>query len=257
MPHARNGDVRIHYSVQGEGPALVMHHGSASNFTSWIRHGYARVLREHFRLVLIDARGHGQSDKPVAPEAHTLGLRARDVTAVLDALSIERAHFLGYSMGGWIGFGMLRHAPERLLSLSLGGAHPFADPAFADLSRLDASDPEQFIGGMELVLGESVSEETRRLLLMNDLHAVMASLRERVAVDDVLAEISVPCWLFAGAADRRYALIQRAQRQIPGAELLTLPALTHLQTLASAPQVLPELLAFLRSVRAERQRTSP
>ena len=248
MPSVVNGDVRIHYTVQGAGPPLLLHHGSASNYTSWIRYGYAKVLREHFRLILIDARGHGQSDKPVEPTAHALPERIRDVTSVLDVLGIERAHFLGYSMGGWIGFGMARHAPERLLSLALGGAHPFADPAFRELQDIDASNPEEFLRAMALVLGESVSQQTSQLLLQNQLSAVMASLRERVALDDVLADMPVPCWLFAGTADRRYELIQRAQRLIRDAELLSLPGLTHLQALADAPHVLPGLLGFLRSV---------
>jgi pimeloyl-ACP methyl ester carboxylesterase len=248
MPHAQHGDVRIHYSVQGDGPPLLLHHGSASNQTSWIRYGYAKALREHYRLILIDARGHGQSDKPVERDAHSLARRVGDVTAVLDALRVERAHFLGYSMGGWIGFGMVRHAPERLLSLALGGAHPFVDPAFAELARLDPTDPDQFVRGMELVLGEPVPAPTRRLLLQNDLAAVMASLRERVPLEDVLTQISVPCWLFAGDADRRYELIEGTRRQIAGAELLTLPGLTHLGALVSSQLVLPGLMAFLRSL---------
>lgn len=248
MPSVLNGDVRIHYSVQGAGPPLLLHHGSASNCTSWIRYGYAKVLREHFRIILIDARGHGQSDKPIDRAAHVLPARIRDVTSVLDILGIERAHFLGYSMGGWIGFGMAHHAPERLLSLAVGGAHPFTDPAFAELNDIDATNSDEFIRAMELVLGESVSQQTSQLLLQNDLSAVMASLRERVPLDHVLANMPVPCWLFAGTADRRYELIQRAQRSIPGAELLSLPGLTHLQALADAPHILPGLLGFLRSV---------
>jgi len=245
MPHAFNADVRIHYSLQGEGPPLVLHHGTGSNSTTWLRHGYARVLRERFQLILIDARGHGQSDKPRDPAAHTGELRARDVTAVLDALHVDRAHFLGYSMGGWIGFAMARFAPERLRSLAIGGAHPFADEAITRIPEQAAHDPATFIATLEQVMGERLSTETQRLLLMNDLVAVIASLRQRVPLEDVLPRLPVPCWLFAGTADRRYELIQRTQAALPGTKLLSLPSCSHLQALASTDQVLPELFKFL------------
>lgn len=250
MPEAVHGDVRIRFSVQGEGPPLLLHHGTGSNRTAWIRHGYAKVLREAHQLILLDARGHGQSDKPTAPEAHSLPLRVRDVTAVLDAVGVERAHFLGYSMGGWIGFGMAKVAPERLLSLAIGGAHPFEDSAFNALEAVDPADPESFLQGLELVIGESLGEEARRLLLQNDRRAVLATLRQRVSLEDVVSRIEVPCWLFAGTADRRYEQVIRAQRSIGGADLLSLPGLGHLHTFASAERVLPHLLDFLTSIRS-------
>lgn len=250
MPEAVHGGVRIRFSVQGHGPPLLLHHGAASNRTTWIRHGYAKALREHHQLILMDARGHGQSDKPLEPEAHTLALRVADVSAVLDALGISRAHFLGYSMGGWIGFGMARLAPERLLSLAIGGAHPFADPAFTRLDPSHGTSPQAFLEGMELVMGEPIAPEVQRQLLHNDLAAVMASLRQRASIEDVLAQINVPSWLFAGTADRRYELIQKAQRAIPGAELTSLAGLGHLETFANGELVLPPLLAFLQRVAA-------
>jgi pimeloyl-ACP methyl ester carboxylesterase len=49
-----------------------------------------------------------------------------DVVAVIDAVGVERAYFWGYSMGGYIGFGMAKHAPQRINALVIGGQHPFA-----------------------------------------------------------------------------------------------------------------------------------
>lgn len=250
MPRVMHGDVGIQFSVQGAGPALVLHHGAASNRTTWIRQGYAKALRERFRLILIDARGHGQSDKPLAREAHTLELRVGDVTAVLDELGISRAHYCGYSMGGWVGFGMARFASERLASLVIGGAHPFEDPEFARLAPGQGDDAQAFIRGMELVVGETIDAATQQQLLQNDTRAVMASLGQRASIAEVLPQIRVPCWMFAGTADRRYSLIQKAQRAIAGTELLSLPGLGHLDAFKHADLVLPPLLAFLQTVAA-------
>jgi pimeloyl-ACP methyl ester carboxylesterase len=245
MPHVVHAGVRIHYSVQGEGPPIVLHHGSASNGATWIHHGYARPLRERHRLILLDARGHGQSDKPLAREAHSLELRVGDVTAVLDALEVRRAHFFGYSMGGFIGFGMAKHAPARIRSLVIGGAHPFADPVVTELDSRAALDEDSFVAALERVLGEPVRGETRRFLLRNDFAAVIASLQERAPLAEVLKSISLPCLLFAGSEDRRHQLAHRAAREL-GAEFISLPGRTHLGAMASAEELVPRLLEFWR-----------
>ncbi len=69
-------------------------------------------LSDEFRLIYVDHRGHGRSDKPHEAEAYAMRLRVADVGAVLDALGIERAHFVGISWGGRLCFGIGEHAPE-------------------------------------------------------------------------------------------------------------------------------------------------
>ena len=141
MPFATNQGVRIHYRVEGEGPALVLQHGITWNMEGWARYGYVDALRPHYRLILVDARGHGGSDKPHEASAYELSLHVGDIVAVLDALDIPVAHFWGYSMGGWFGFGFAKYAPERARGLIIGGAHPYGRSL---PSRLDASDPKVF-----------------------------------------------------------------------------------------------------------------
>ena len=113
MPYARNEGVRIHYEVEGEGPPLVLQHGFSESVVDWYETGYVKALKPDYRLILIDARGHGDSDKPHDPEAYLLNRRVGDVTAVLDALDIATAVYWGYSMGGWIGFGMANYAKRE------------------------------------------------------------------------------------------------------------------------------------------------
>ena len=125
MPYISNNRVRIHYHIEGEGPVLVLQHGFPWSLQGWSLHGYVDVLKSQYQLILVDARGHGASDKPYDPAAYSLPLNVGDVVAVLDALDIRSAHFWGYSMGGWIGFGMAKYAPTRIQALVIGGAHPF------------------------------------------------------------------------------------------------------------------------------------
>src|SRR5262245_12825985 len=72
MPYAENRGLRIHYEVEGQGPTLVLQHGFTHSVRRWYLHGYVEALRTDYELVLIDARGHGLSDKPHDPTAYTL-----------------------------------------------------------------------------------------------------------------------------------------------------------------------------------------
>ncbi|HKI64943.1 MAG TPA: alpha/beta fold hydrolase [Burkholderiales bacterium] len=89
MPYANNQGVRIHYRLEGEGPPLVLQHGYTQNLEHWYQCGYVDALKARYRLVLIDARGHGASDKPHERAAYAWPVGAMDVLAVLDALGIR------------------------------------------------------------------------------------------------------------------------------------------------------------------------
>jgi pimeloyl-ACP methyl ester carboxylesterase len=119
VPFADNQGARIHYQTVGSGPALVLHHGTLGSGADWVDLGYVDALKENHQLILLDSRGHGESDKPHDPAAYDLGLRALDVLAVLDDLSIRKSDYFGYSMGGWIGFEVAKLAPNRFNSFIL------------------------------------------------------------------------------------------------------------------------------------------
>lgn len=92
MPYVNNNGVRIHYQVDGDGPPLVLMHGLTQSLEDWYEFGWVEGLRKDYKLILIDHRGHGHSDKPHDPRAYGYELRMRDVLAVLDALNIDKAH---------------------------------------------------------------------------------------------------------------------------------------------------------------------
>jgi pimeloyl-ACP methyl ester carboxylesterase len=81
----------------------VLVHGFTDSLEGWREYGYVEELKNEHRVVLLDSRGHGASDKPHDPQAYGLELSTTDVLAVLDDLSIDEAHYFGYSLGGWVG----------------------------------------------------------------------------------------------------------------------------------------------------------
>jgi pimeloyl-ACP methyl ester carboxylesterase len=143
MPYARNAldGNRVYFEDDGGNGAAVVLHGGIGDSVDLVRassiaHALQELPTDEFRLIYVDHRGVGRSDKPHEVEAYAMPLRVADAVAVLDELGIERAHFIGNSWGGRLGFGIGEHAPERVLSLVLGGQQPYAIDPNGPLARL-------------------------------------------------------------------------------------------------------------------------
>lgn len=109
-------------------PAVLMTHSILSSRAMWSAQAES-LVRAGFRVLLVDTRGHGDSDAPPAPYA--MEDLVADTVAVLDACGIARAHYVGLSLGGMSGFGLGIAHPERLLSLMLCACRADAPPAVA------------------------------------------------------------------------------------------------------------------------------
>ncbi|WP_372624410.1 alpha/beta fold hydrolase [Falsiroseomonas sp.] len=245
-----NGAMRIRYAVSGAGDPLVLLHGFTDGLESWEELGYAGpLLAAGRRLILIDARGHGGSSRPRDPAAYAPGERARDVAAVLDALSIARADLLGYSMGGWIALDFARLFPARVGRLAVGGVHPFGQ-SMAGYRRAVAADIRDWIGVLEGLGGGNLPEALRTRILANDLAALQAAVAEdRPDISAELAAFDRPCLFWAGAEDPLRDEVARCAAFLPRASFAEIPGCNHLTALTEAELVLPHLLPFLGSAR--------
>jgi len=194
MPHVNNQGVRIHYQVEGEGPPLVLQHGGIDSIESWYELGYVDALKAAYQLILIDARGHGASDKP--HDANTYGLQRMvdDIRAVLDELHIPKTHFWGYSMGGWIGFGLAKYIPERCSSLIIGAQAPYArsfEFRRQHLRQGIEQGIDTLVAGLETQYGAVWPGYKARLLTI-DLAAQLALAQDRPSLEDVLPTMTMP-----------------------------------------------------------------
>ena len=245
MPYANHEGIRIYYHVQGQGYPLVLHHGITQSWEDWQDKGYTEILSRDHQLILLDARGHGASDKPHNPEAYTLPLRVGDVTAVLDDLNIPQAHFLGYSMGGWIGFGMAKYAPDRLHKLIIGGAHPYEE-SMQPFREPMSKGMEGLVNFAEAMFGQWLTPAGKQRLMSNDIEALMALAQDRTSIADVLPTMTMPCLLYSGDADFRYSEIQSCAKHMPNVNFVTLPGCNHFEAMAKSDMVMPHMVKFLQ-----------
>jgi pimeloyl-ACP methyl ester carboxylesterase len=250
MPYAEHQGVRIHYQIEGEGPALVLHHGFSGSSENWYDAGYVATLQQDYRVLVLDARGHGASDKPHDPAAYELEQRVGDVVAVLDHEQITRAHYYGYSMGGWVGYGVAQYAPERFHSLIIGGSHPYARSMEFQRQHMRQGIEdgiEAFVAGMEKTYGP-MPPKRKAQMLANDLKALLAAAQDRPNLEAVLPTMQMPCLLFVGEADGVYSDVKTCVEQIPNATFFSLPGLNHAETMRRSDLVLPHVTAFLKAV---------
>jgi pimeloyl-ACP methyl ester carboxylesterase len=119
---AKDG-VRIAYEVVGEGPPVLLIHGfAASRRQNWKEPGWYQTLTgAGYRVVALDCRGHGESDKPHETEFYGHDIMAEDARAVIAATGIAPTFLMGYSMGGFISLHLLLEHPEQLKKLAIGG----------------------------------------------------------------------------------------------------------------------------------------
>lgn len=259
MSFVSNDGIRIHYEVEGNGPPLVLQHGLSDSIESWYEFGYVERLKDEFQLIMIEERGHGESDKPHDSAAYNLKLMASDVLAVLDRLKLARVYYCGYSLGCRIGFKIAKHAPERIHAFIMGGYHPyFSSTAFFRNIFKDGLDA--WLEVIEATAGP-LTPSNRERLLNNDIEAMRAIVaHDRPDISEVLPTMTMPCRLFAGSEDDRYENVKRAASELSNGDFFPLFGLNHFQvTLRGdlvAPLITPHIILLINEVEQSRHRIS-
>jgi pimeloyl-ACP methyl ester carboxylesterase len=263
MPYVSNQGVRIHYEVEGHGPPLVLQHGLEGNISSWRLYGYVEELSSDYSLILVDARGHGDSEKPYDPQAYSAELMTGDIVAVLGDLGVEKANYWGYSMGGRIGFELSRYYPSRFSSYIIGGMTPYPRVSEAQkqwsaglsaMLRLGAEEgPEAVVSFQEKTLGRPATTEEKSRVLDNDykaLYALYQNLHGWSAEGDLLPGIKASCLLYAGERDAYYDGAKEAVKHIQHANFVSIPGLMHSEVFVRSDLILPHAERFLRNAEA-------
>lgn len=250
--------IDIHYAVSGDGPAVLFAHSLGSDHSIWSAQKSALAGRH--TVIAYDLRGHGQT--AATPGAYSFDLLADDALALLDALKIERASYVGISLGGMIGQALALKAPERLEKLVLAAAACRYPPA------AQAAWPERIrqieAGGLEPLVVPTLERwftapfRAAQPALMARIGQLIRSTPQAgylgcchaIAQLDFharLPEIRVPTLVVVGEQDPGTppAMAREIATEIPGAQLALVPDAAHLCNIEQADEFNRLLIDFL------------
>ena len=253
--------VRLFVQEVGSGQPVVLIPGWAMSHATWDTQ--VRVLAATHRVVCIDLRGHGCSDKPY--DGYSIDRHATDVIAVLDQLGLGPVTLVGWSMGGSVAFSVAARAPERVARLVLAGSNGvrfLADDEFPD--GFPAAGAATLIGG-ELNARPRYRREAMTAALFKPDEPVVdwlvadslqtpswagaASLEGLLAADHRadLARVTMPVLFLHGADDAFWNVAgsRWVAQRLTDARLVELPACGHCPHIEAADAFNEELVSFI------------
>ena len=223
--------VELAYMDEGEGDPILLIHGFASNIsTNWVDTGWVRTLRAAGRRVIaIDNRGHGASEKLYDQEKYAAPMMAGDAGRLLEHLAIARADVMGYSMGARITAFLTMHQPDKVRSAifsglginmvrGVGGAGPIA-------TALEAPSIDDVINETARTF-RAFAESTGGDLLA--LATCIRASRDKITAE-ALGEIKVPVLVAVGTKDVIGGSARGLADLIPGAEALEIADRDHMK----------------------------
>jgi len=199
--------VNIRYEDVGSGKSIVLLHGYTMNSNMWDNSLLLKTLSKSHRVITVDLRGHGLSDKPSEPEEYGPKI-GKDIIRLLDHLNIQKAHLVGFSMGAYVVGRLLVTDPNRIASATLGsGFFPFSDKEeelFAEENAMH----------MEVQAQKSTGDKKTSLI---GLAAVARGWKYDAVTDKQVSEIKVPMQAIFGSEELNEFFSSQKHR-------LTLPA---------------------------------
>ena len=246
--------VRIAFADEGPGgpseakadPVLLMHGFASSVRYNWREPGWIALLVKHgFRVIAIDNRGHGESDKLYDPQNYGAALMAEDARRLLDHLGLARADVMGYSMGARISAFLALAHPERVRSAV------FAGLAGNMVRPMAGTGP--IAHALEADSIDDVTNPTARTFRAfadrtgSDRRALAACIRgaRDPLTREMVARIACPVLVVAGGDDVIAGPADDLARLIPGAQALTVPRRDHMRTVGDRVYM-DGVLDFLR-----------
>lgn len=262
MPLVPIGDSELYYEEQGSGVPIVFSHGllwSGRMFAA-----QAAALSDRWRCITYDHRGQGRS--ATSPSPYDMDKLTDDAARLIDKLKAGPCHFVGLSMGGFVGLRLALRRPELLRSLTLidtaADREPRLNvPKYAAMEWIAGKIGMRFLvpSVMKIMFGRAFLRDRARAGLCAEQAAQLASLehdRMKAALDSVtqrhavasgLGSIKTPTLVLHGEDDRAIVL-SRAQKMaeaIPGAQLVIVPRAGHTSTVEEPEAISRELRRFV------------
>lgn len=203
-------EVNIRYKDVGVGQPIVLLHGYTMDSNMWDNSLLLKSLSKSHRVITIDLRGHGLSDKPSEPKHYGPEV-GKDVIRLLDHLNISKAHLVGFSMGAYVVGRLLVTYPDRIVSATLGsGFFPFSD-----------KDEQLFAEENAIHMEEQAQKSTgvKKINLIG-LAAVARGWKYDAVTDKQISEIKVPMQAIFGSEERNeFFKLQKYRLTLPSSAL--------------------------------------
>jgi pimeloyl-ACP methyl ester carboxylesterase len=233
--------IRIWYATFGQGEPVILLHGGLANSNYW--GNQVRALEAHYRVVVMDSRGHGRSTRNAEPYGYDL--MASDVTGLMDFLKIKKAAIVGWSDGAILGLDIAMQHPERVSKLFAFAAN--SDPSgVADIAQSPVFNA--FIARAEKEYEALSPTPTEYKAFLAQITKMWETQPNWTAAD--LQRITVPSWIVDADHDeaikRENTLFMAAS--IPNAGLLLQPEVSHFSFIQDPEQFTADVLHFLQHV---------
>ncbi len=230
--------VKIWYAVFGEGQPVILLHGGLGNSNYW--GNQVPELARHYKVIVMDSRGHGRSTRNEEPYGYDL--MASDVVGLLDFLKIDKVALVGWSDGAILGLDIAMQHPERLSKLFAFAANSDTE-GVADISASPVFNA--YIARAETEYAALSATPTEFGSFVDQISKMWATQPNWTADD--LKKITVPTWIVDGDRDEA---IKRENTEfmaanIPNAGLLILPNVSHFAFLQDPQQFTGAVLHFM------------
>ena len=234
--------IRIWYATFGRGEPVLLLHGGLANSSYW--GNQVPALARHYRVIVMDSRGHGRSTRDEPPYGYDL--MASDVLGLMDFLRLPKTAIVGWSDGAILGLDIAIHHPERLTKLFAFAAN--SDPSgVADIAQSPVFNAYIARAEKEYQALSPTPGEYKSFL---DQISKMWETQPHFTADQ-LRGIAVPVWIVDADHDEAIKRdnTEFMASQIPNTGLLLQPEVSHFSFLQDPPQFTSDVLHFLEHVK--------
>lgn len=259
----KGNGIQMNYELSGrkDAPVVVLSHSLGSSLRMW--DPQMNTLEPHFKVLRYDIRGHGSSEAPAGP--YTLELLGEDALGLLDALGIDKVHWVGLSMGGMIGQCLALNHADRLQSIGLCDTAAIipaeAQPIWQE--RIDAVRQKGMEAQVEATMERwftpsflSTKNEmlafVRKQFLATPLEGFIGCLEaiRKLNYLDRLTEIKIPTLILVGEDDpgTPVAASEAMHQRIINSRLVVLPSARHFSNVEQPKAFNAPLLTFLKGL---------
>ncbi len=247
--------VRLEYTIEGDGPPLLLHLGSGCDSALWRAAGYLDRLSSSHQCIVFDHRGHGESHHPAGAQANHIDRFVADVVAILDHLELDSVALWAYSTGMLVGLKVAQEHPGRIRALIGSGvigrstAKELIEIAPKQIATYRQQGWEKLIAGFDEQEEKPVPGWMKARIRATDIEPVIGWWEARGEWNwspwEGARSVWAPTLFVVGALEDPEDTMQELASSMPNATRVRLEGLGHINAFLASDKVLPRATGFL------------